>query len=91
MGYWENIKKDLTLKQFSEEYKGSMECACDHGCNQWLKANQSKVYLILRFIDSEVDLNKITKMHVDRADKIFFWLSRKDSIKFNKQLREGKI
>ena len=73
-----------TYQDFMEEYEGSMICGCDHGCNQWLKKQGARVALGYRMMKlGSKNLDKMAQMPIARVDKIWYWVQRQDSRRWN--------
>lgn len=92
MGYWDDMKIQSTFKRFVEEYNGSLQCDCDHGCRQWVKQQETKTGLMLMVAETEgiTPLNKIAQMTPERATKIWRRIVKWQAQKFNRELRESR-
>lgn len=95
MGWSDEAAKDF--KSWLSEHSGSMMCACDHGCNQWLKKNESKASLAMRimFNKGTASLDKLVQRSNEDVNKIWYWLEMRENKKYNEEIRrqereEGK-
>lgn len=93
MGYWEDAKVKPTYKAWVDEYNGSLQCDCGHGCRQWILEQKTKTALILMVAQTKgiTSLDKIAQMTPERADKIWMRIIGWQSQRFNRLLREGKL
>jgi hypothetical protein len=84
MGYWDDARKQPSVKDWLEFWHGCVICNCDHGCNGWIIENAGKAYRLLQaslngksedFLDSVVQqgvsdvTNLIHKEMWDRFSK----------------------
>lgn len=79
--YWDDLKTSSDFETWRHAWDGSLACACDHGCNQWLKEQQGKASLIFRYKDKPKLLDKIARMQPERAARLAGWLSRREARK----------
>lgn len=89
--YWKSLEIQPSFENWKEFYEGCLMCGCDHGCNEWIFENRSKIAILFRILskpNSNTSLDKMAKMPLKRADHIFYWLMFKETKRFNKKLRE---
>jgi hypothetical protein len=60
------------LEDWLESWMGSMQCGCDHGCNQWLKENSSKAMIVMRVLAKRgsTDLDALVRRPIREVDAV---------------------
>jgi hypothetical protein len=69
--YWEAKNRQPSYNDWLEEWHGSVLCACDHGCNQWLAENAGKAHELLLALQkgaTEMELDAIVQKHVSEVN-----------------------
>lgn len=81
-----------TFQDFMEEYEGASVCACDHGCNQWLKRSENRIILGLRMLKSgSKNLDKLASMKIHRVNKIWHRIYKNENHGMNVKLRKSDL
>jgi hypothetical protein len=86
--YWDAKKTQPNLQAFRDEWDGSIQCGCDHGCNDWLLENAPKASLIMSIMTNPgatTSPDKVTQMDVTRAARIWHRIARWQSQKWNRE------
>jgi hypothetical protein len=68
--YWEAKNRQPSYNDWLVEWHGSILCACDHGCNQWLAENACKAHEIMLALQkgaTELELDVIVQKHVSEV------------------------
>lgn len=88
--YWKSQEVQPTFKEWQSFMEGCVMCQCDHGCNQWMLEQRSKIALFMRILSTKgnTSLDKLAQMPLQRANRIYFLLSIREAVKFNKELRD---
>lgn len=88
--YWQKMEIQPSFKEWKEFYDGCLMCACDHGCNQWLKEQQARASLLFDAISTpgSTKPDKIAQMSLERVNKIWYRLVWWKAEKFNRELRK---
>lgn len=69
---------------FFSNWEGSMRCSCDHGCNQELKQQETRMALAVRMLKSvSKNLDKLATLPLDRVNKMWLWISNRESSREN--------
>lgn len=92
--YWQQMEKQPDFNAWKDFYDSCLMCGCDHGCNEWIKEQRTKISLILSILsnpNATTKLEKVTQMDPKKADQIWYRIQWWKMEKFNRDLREGKI
>jgi hypothetical protein len=87
--YWKEMEAQPSYREWREFFEGCIACSCDHGCNEWILEQSKKAMLFLRIMhkNSPTSLDKLARMSLQRADKIFYRVQRWDMEKYNRKLK----
>lgn len=82
-----STEKD-TAEEFLEAYDGSLICDCGHGCRGWIEKQRARSSLLIRVMLNKGDTNpdKIAKIPLDRINKIWHFLYRRENKRQNEIL-----
>lgn len=89
--YWKSTEVQPSFKDWKEFREGCIACACDHGCNAWVKEQEAKSSLffdILTNKNATTSLDKVAKMPLERANKIWYRIFRWRMYRANREMNE---
>ena len=64
----------MNYESWLKEWYGSLACACDYGCNQWILTNAGKAYKLMISIKmgaTETELDNIVNKEIKEINKEF--------------------
>lgn len=81
-----------SFKEWQDFFEGCVGCHCDHGCNQWVAEQSSKVVLFMRILSNKgsTSLDRVAQMELKKANKILFRIYRWEGQKYNRWLRSQR-
>jgi hypothetical protein len=89
--YWKSTEAQSTFEKWHSFLEGCLHCACDHGCNQWVKEQGRRSALLFRILakkDSTTSLDRVTQMPLEKVNAIWFRITSWESDKWNRENRK---
>ena len=91
---WKATETQKDFQSWLSFYEGCLMCACDHGCNQWVKEQTQRAALLFRILskpNATTKLEKVTNIPLEKVDKLWYKIAMRESKEWNGKLREGKL
>lgn len=89
--YWKSTEVQPDVDTWLSHWEGCLTCACDHGCNQWVKEQSARAALVMRAMrlgSAKRLLDKLVQIPLKRADKVWFWIHMRENKALNDALRD---
>lgn len=88
--YWKKTEVQPNVDEWLSYWEGCLICACDHGCNQWVKEQGHRAALIMRAMrlgSKKSVLDKLVQMPLKKSDKIWYWLYKRENMAINEAMQ----
>ncbi len=88
--YWKTKETAKDFKSWLSEWEDCLVCACDHGCNQWVKEQGHRAALLFRILSTKgnTSLERVTQIPLKEVDQIWYRIVTWESEKWNRDNRK---